>query len=392
MSRPVRYLVWMLVFLLLAGGAAAILHQELLAAFRANPVLNGMILGVLLFGLLYSLWQVVALNREIDFVEQLQRESSGGLIFPGTISELPDTRLLGPMANMLREKRGRLTLSAVSMRTLHSGIQIRIDEIHDISRYVIGLLIFLGLLGTFWGLLETVRSVSDAVGTLGSETGSDSATLFAEFIRGLERPIAGMGTAFSSSLFGLAGSLIVGFLELQSTQAHNRFLNQLEEWLSSMTKLSGGVGAGGEGEASVPAYVQALLEQTADSLDNLQRTIARGEEDRMVVNNNLAVLTDRLTTLTDQMRTEQQVMRHLAETQIQMKSLLARLSEDSLGPQGASEVLDEATRDHIRSMHLNIAKIAGELQSGRDQAVEQIRSEIRLLARTIAALAEESNG
>ena len=389
MSRPVRYLVWMLVFLLLAGAAAAILHQELFAAFRANPVLNGMILGVLLFGLLYSLWQVVALNREIDFVEQLQRESSGGLIFPGTISELPDTRLLGPMANMLREKRGRLTLSAVSMRTLHSGIQMRIDEIHDISRYVIGLLIFLGLLGTFWGLLETVRSVGEAVGTLGGESGSDSATLFAEFIRGLERPIAGMGTAFSSSLFGLAGSLIVGFLELQSTQAHNRFLNQLEEWLSSMTKLSGGVGAGGEGEASVPAYVQALLEQTADSLDNLQRTITRGEEDRMVVNNNLAVLTDRLTILTDQMRTEQQVMRHLAETQIQMKSLLARLSDDSLEPRGGSEVLDEATRDHIRSMHLNIAKIAGELQNGRDQAVEQIRSEIRLLARTIAALAEE---
>ena len=392
MSRPLRYLVWMLVFLLLASGAAALLYQELLAAFRANPVLNGMILGVLLFGLLYSLWQVIALNREIDFVEQLQRESSGGLIFPGTISELPDTRLLGPMANMLREKRGRLTLSAVSMRTLHSGIQMRIDEIHDISRYVIGLLIFLGLLGTFWGLLETVRSVGDAVGTLGGASGSDSATLFAEFIRGLERPIAGMGTAFSSSLFGLAGSLIVGFLELQSTQAHNRFLNQLEEWLSSMTKLSGGAGAGSDGEASVPAYVQALLEQTADSLDNLQRTISRGEEDRMVVNNNLAILTDRLTTLTDQMRTEQQVMRHLAETQTQMKALLARLSDASLEPRAGSEVLDEATRDHIRSMHLNMAKIAGELQSGRDQAVEQIRSEIRLLARTIAALAEESNG
>ena len=157
-----------------------------------------------------------------------------------------------------------------------------------------------------------------------------------------------------------------------------------------MTKLSSGAIGAGEGDASVPAYVQALLEQTADSLDNLQRTIARGEEDRTVVNNNLATLTDRLTTLTDQMRTEQQVLRHLAETQTQMKSLLGRLSESHLEAD-AGQGMDEATRDHIRSMHLNIAKIASEMQSGREQSVEQIRSEIRLLARTIAALAEESS-
>jgi hypothetical protein len=384
MTRPNTYLLRMLVFLALVAVAAGALAPRLASAFVANAVLNGLIIGVLLLGIVYGFRQVLQLRGAIAFVEQMQRESSGGLMLPGEAMETPP-RLLAPMARMMRERRGRMALSAMSLRTLVDGIQTRIDESHDISRYLVGLLIFLGLLGTFWGLLETVGAVGETIG--GLSAGGDAALLFGELKRGLETPLSGMGTAFSSSLFGLAGSLVLGFLELQSGQAHNRFMNELEEWLSGMTRLSGGGPVGDGGEASVPAYLQALLEHTADSLQGLQRTIARGEEDRQAANRNLATLTERLSLLTDQMRTEQEVMKRLAETHSAIKPLLAQLSE--MHQYGAGG-LDEATRDHIRSMNVHLAKISGDLSSSREHAVEQIRSEIRLLARTIAALAEET--
>jgi DNA repair ATPase RecN len=193
-----------------------------------------------------------------------------------------------------------------------------------------------------------------------------------------------MGIAFSSSLFGLAGSLVLGFLELNSAQAHNRFLNELEEWLSSVTKLGSGGGFTGEGEQPVSAYVHALLEKTADSLEQLQRTISRGEEDRVAVNQNLAALTERLSNLTDHMRTEQSVMLSIAETQSSLKSLLTRLADG-----GQDGGLDKATKAHIRNLDLRLERMSSELTHGRDSAVEELRGEIRLLTRTLAAMAEE---
>jgi len=194
-----------------------------------------------------------------------------------------------------------------------------------------------------------------------------------------------MGTAFSSSLFGLAGSLVLGFLELQAGQAHNRFLNELEEWLSGVTRLSS-MGAVGDGEASVPAFIQALLEKTADSLDQLHHTISRGEGERNTVNQNLLALTESLGTLTDQMRTEQGVLLRLAETQSEVKNLIARLGE--LGAPGGG--MDDTTRTHIRNLDLRLEHLLNDVASGREYAVQEIRGEIRLLTRTIAAMAEES--
>jgi len=386
MTRPQTYLIRMGVFLVLVLAAGTALYPQLADAFFANAVLNGMILGVLLLGIVYAVRQVVLLRGEIAFLEQLKRESSGGLVFPGQVGQMAAPQLLGPMARMLRERKGRMTLSTMSMRTLQDGIRMRIDESHDISRYLIGLLIFLGLLGTFWGLVETVNAVGRTIGSLSISDG-DAAALFDDLQRGLELPLAGMGTAFSSSLFGLAGSLVLGFLELQSSQAHNRFMNELEEWLSGMTRLSSGGIGGSEGEASVPAYLQALLEHTADSLEALQGTIQSGEEDRQAANRNLATLTERLTLLTDQMRTEQEVLRRLAETHAAIRPLLAQLTEGGFAAGGGG--MDEATRDHIRSIDLHLGRIAAELRGGREHTVDQIRGEIRLLARTIAAMAED---
>jgi hypothetical protein len=289
------------------------------------------------------------------------------------------------MATMIGEKRGKLSLSTMSMRTLLDGLQSRIEESHDLSRYLIGLLIFLGLLGTFWGLLRTVDAVGDTIAGL-SGVSADPAVMFEDLKTGLSRPLSGMGTAFSSSLFGLAGSLVLGFLELQAGQAHNRFVNDLEEWLSGVTKLSGGGGLG-EGGESVPAYIQALLERTADSLDTLQRTLARGEEDRVQGNRNLSQLTERLGLLSDQMRSEQDVLMRLAETQAQLKPVFTRIAELDM----STLRLDDATRGHIRNLDVHLERLIGETAQSRDHMVQEIRSEIRLLARTIAAIAEESD-
>jgi len=213
--------------------------------------------------------------------------------------------------------------------------------------------------------------------------GGDPTAAFDDLKRGLATPLGAMGTAFSSSLFGLAGSLILGFLDIQAGQAQNRFYNELEEWLSSQTRL-GAAGPISEGEQSVPAYIQALLEQTADSLDNLQRTMAHGEESRISANNNLQALVDRLGVLSDQMRAEQSLMVKLAENQIQMQPILSRLA-DRLGHDG-----DDPARAHLRNIEHLAARLVEDTSQGRAQLIQEVRSEIRLLARTIAALAEES--
>ena len=384
MYRPQRYLVRMVLFLVFVGLAVGILAPRLKDAFLANTLLNGMILGVLLLGIIYIFRQVISLNPEIGWLTRLRAETSERLIFPESLSTEKPPRLLAPMANMLRERKGRLSLSTTSMRALLDSIGSRIEESHEISRYMIGLLIFLGLLGTFWGLLETVNAVGDTISGL-SAGDTDPAVLFQDLKTGLETPLSGMGTAFSSSLFGLAGSLVLGFLELSSAQAHNRFLNQLEEWLSSVTKLSSGGGFSGEGDQPVSAYVHALLEKTADSLEQLQRTVARGEEDRATVNQNLAALTERLSNLTDHMRTEQSVMLSIAETQASLKSLLTRIADGS--QEGG---FDKATKGHIRNLDLRLERLSTDLAHGRDSAVEELRGEIRLLTRTLAAMAEES--
>lgn len=384
MTRPYRYIFRILAFLVVVGIGIAMLFPRLQEAFVANSVLNGMILGVLVLGIIYILHQVVMLRPETEWVDQLRKETEGGVSFPPTLSEEKPPRLLGSMIRMLSERRGgRLTLSTLSMRTLLDGIQSRIEESHEISRYLIGLLIFLGLLGTFWGLLETVSAVGQAISGLSGGV-EDPVALFEELKEGLRTPLSGMGTAFSSSLFGLGGSLILGFLELQAGQAHNRFLNELEEWLSGITRLSS-AGPIGEGDQSVPAYIQALLEQTADSLDSLQRTIARSEDDRGAAHETLVTMTERISTMTDQMRTEQGVLMRLAETQNQLKPLLMQLAEANFAEGG----MDEATRGHIRNLDFHMERLVGEIANGRDQTVQEIRAEIRLLARTIAAIAEE---
>lgn len=388
MTRPTVFLLRMAAFLACVGGAVFFVFEPLRSAFMANAPLNGLILGVLVLGVFYNFRQAGMLYREVSWLEKFRdnlAEAEAGMHVP-----LPDSadapRLLGPMATMLGDRRGiRFSLSALSMRSILDGIASRLDESRDLSRYNIGLLIFLGLLGTFWGLLETVSSIGDVIGSLRVD-GGEAAAVFESLKGGLEAPIDGMGTAFSSSLFGLAGSLVLGFLDLQASQAQNRFYNDLEEWLSSVTRLSSGA-LGSEGEQGVPAYVQALLEQTAESLENLQVIISRSEEGKHSVNSSLGSLTGKIEALTDHMRTEQQVMRHLAEAHMEMKPILQKLADVK---SGSSSSDDEAVQKHFRSIDSNIQRLIDETTLSRDEISDALRREIRLLARTIAATGEGS--
>ncbi len=380
MTRPQFYLLRMVLLLVAVGGIVAVLAPRLQFAFFANPVLNGVILGVLALGIAYNVRQVIRLFPEVAWLERFRTDQAG-------LSIQSPPRLLAPMATMLGRREGRITLSPVSMRTLLDGLGSRLDESRDISRYLIGLQIFLGLLGTFWGLLETVASVSGVIASLSTST--DAQTLFNDLQAGLKAPLSGMGTAFGTSLFGLAGSLVLGFLDLQASQAQNRFYNELEEWLSSLTRLSSG-GPVSDGEQPVPAYIQALLEQTADNLEAFQRTLTRVEEGRASGTATLATLAERLTQFTDQLRAQQALLARFAEAQVELKPALARLGDTIAKGGGGVGALDDSTREHIRNLDVLMARLLEDSATGRAQMVQDLRNEIRLLARTIAALAEEA--
>ena len=377
MTRPRRYLIRMAVFVLAVAAGAGLLGRPLSQYFMGNPAVNGVILGILLAGIFYIFRQVMQLNPEVTWIERYRR-----------MPDAPNAampRLVAPMAAMLATRRsGKVTLSASALRTLLDGIGTRLEETRETDRYLIGLLVFLGLLGTFYGLLETVQSVKGVIGGLAVQT-TDVAQAFSNLQARLQTPLGGMSTAFSASLFGLAGSLILGFLDLQAGLAFNRFYNDLEEWLSGWTRLTAGTVASGEGEASVPAFIEALLEQTADNLDKLQRTLGRGEESRIAANNNLVSLAERLALLSEQIRTEQTLLVKLAEQHVEMKPVLQRLADgNSVSP------IDEESRAHLRNIEVHLVRMGEELAQGRGDSVQEIRSEIRLLARTLAARNKEA--
>ena len=378
MTRPTQYLWRMLAFLAAVLVVVGLLSTALFAAFAANPLLNSLIVLVMLLGIAWNIRQVARLSPEVAWLEGFQKSRA-------RVAAMPSPKLLAPMASMLSGRAGkepgdRFTISSVSMRSLLDSIASRLDESRELSRYMTGLLIFLGLLGTFWGLLLTVRSVSDVI--TGMSVGSgDINALFEQLKSGLAQPLKGMSTAFSASMLGLAGALVLGFLDLTAGQAQNRFFNELEEWLAGLTRLSSGA-LGGDGEGgSVPVYVQALLEQTAENMETLQRTLARGEDDRREGNQALMALSERLGTLSDTMRASQQLMLRIAEGQQALAPALQRLGEARGG--------DDVARAHLRNIELYLQRMLTENEQGRSQSTGELRNEIKILTRTIAALAEE---
>ncbi|ODT77598.1 MAG: flagellar motor protein MotA [Pelagibacterium sp. SCN 64-44] len=256
LASPTVYLVKIVIFLVLVGLVAAILFTNIVTFFWANPFINSLIFFSLFIGIFLSFRQVIRLFPEVKWVNSLQE---------GTAANVRPPVLLAPVAGLLRERIGEAVITPSSMRSILDSVGNRLDEAKDTSRYLTGLLVFLGLMGTFYGLLETVGSVAGVINTL-DVTSADSASLFANLKEGLTAPLGGMGTAFSSSLFGLAGSLVLGFLDLQTSQAQNAFYTDLEDWMTSMTELDHPVTAM-QANAGGPD-MQAIFERLGDSMQS----------------------------------------------------------------------------------------------------------------------------
>ena len=318
-SSPRIFLFRMLVFLALVGLVVFVLQREVQVAFMANPGLNGVIVAVGVVGVILSFRQVIRLFREVKWVNGFR------LAEPGLVVERPPI-LLAPMATMLGARTGQMAISTLTMRSLLDSLATRLDEGRELARYLTGLLVFLGLLGTFWGLIETVTSVGKVIN--GLSTQGELGTIFEDMKRGLAEPLGGMGIAFSSSLFGLAGSLVLGFLDLQASQAQNRFYTEVEDWLSSTVQDMAVIGPSST-DGSAPQVSVADLQRAFDRLRE-----AIGEAGGQRAGAVMANLAEGIQGLVTHMRSEQQVVRDWMQAQATDQKELRRLLEQVLREKG----------------------------------------------------------
>ncbi|WP_217573246.1 MotA/TolQ/ExbB proton channel family protein [Mesorhizobium sp. GbtcB19] len=318
LSSPQVFLLTMMIFLIIVAFIAAILTRQISTAFSSNPGLNGLIVGVLAVGILLAFTQVGRLFREVRWVNSFRAGS-----------ETTEPVLLAPMKAMIGRS-SSMAFSTSSMRTMLDSIATRLDESRDTSRYLVGLLVFLGLLGTFWGLLNTIASIRETIEALDPGTG-DAAAVLDALKQGLSAPLAGMGTAFSSSLFGLSGSLVLGFLDLQAGRAQTRFYTELENWLSSVTDLSSDIVVSDTSKATESSEDIRLLSERLRSLQE------NGGGSNPRVATAMANLADGISGLVKNMRSEQQIMRDWVEAQSDeqkaMRNTLEKIA-DALKKQG----------------------------------------------------------
>ncbi len=311
-SSPRIFLVRMLVFLVLGVLLVVILNRQILAAFNANPFLNGLIIAVLLIGIVLAFRQVLRLFPEIAWVNSFR------LADPGLAVERPPV-LLAPMAAILGDRVGRMAISSQTMQGLLDSIGTRLDEARDMSRYMTGLLVFLGLLGTFWGLIETVGSVGKVIE--GLKVGGDAGAMFDSLKEGLAAPLGGMGISFSSSLFGLSGSLVLGFLDLQMSQAQNRFYTDLEDWLATTVR-----DLGAEAHAPALAAPSTVAADIQAAIERLRDTMTEGGPNKGATGA-MANLAEAIQGLVHHMRSEQQLIREWVDAQAVQHREIRRLLE-----------------------------------------------------------------
>lgn len=396
MGNPQRFLVRVLVFLAIAAAVAAILLPVLERAFRFNPWLNGLIFASLLIGIVYNLRRILSLRGSLEWLDGVKSGvASGREIVP---------RLVAPIATAIadRDRRSRgPVLAPAALRHLLDTTADRLDESRDIARYLTGLLIFLGLLGTFWGLLEAIGSISGVITGMSIGSG-DLAAVFEDMKAGLAKPLDGMGTAFGSSLFGLASSLVLGFLDLQATQAQNGFVAELEEWLVGITRhqlepaplqassssltvaapTPAPLPIAAAQPSPLPSYVQGLLQQTAEQLVRMQEAMARDDDQRSRMARSFEQIGAVLGELSERIGRQQDALGELARAQTAIAEELLRRADQPL-------MLDETTRAHVRNIERELVQLAEGIERGRIEQVRELRGEIRLVSRTIAAAAGE---
>ncbi len=370
-SHPVRQIVLMLLVLALTGLGAFVALPRVLPVFQANPWLNGFILLVFFIGVVACFWQVFQLIGSARWIEGFVARTPGH-----ELTKPP--QLLAPLATMLRARGKRMQIASTSARSILDSVAQRIDEVRDITRYIVNMLIFLGLLGTFYGLATTVPAVVDTIRSLAPQNGEGGVEVFNRLMTGLEAQLGGMGVAFSSSLLGLAGSLVVGLLELFAGHGQNRFYRELEEWMSTITRVGFASGDGeGGGETDAMAHV---LDHMADQMDSLQAVIAQSDVSRAMVDQKLGVLADSIERLTHRMSDSNPVQSALMRMAEGQERLIQTLENRETG---SSEGLDAESRMRLRSIDVQMLRILEEISAGRQETMTELRTDLAALTRVL---------
>ncbi|MEI4486075.1 biopolymer transporter ExbB [Frigidibacter sp. MR17.14] len=370
-SQPVRQVVLMLVVCALVAAGAWLILAQIRSIFASNPWLNGTIVLVFLLGVLTCFWQVVQLAKSVSWIERF--------VAGRTTETAQAPILLAPLAALLRGRVQSSRIATSSARTILESVEDRIEEGRDITRYLANLLIFLGLLGTFYGLATTVPAVVQTIRALAPQPGESSMAVFDRLMHGLESQLGGMGTAFSSSLLGLAGSLVVGLLELFASHGQNRFYRELEEWLSSISRIS----LAGEGSEGGEGGNAQVIDYMVEQMGALQDLVARTNEKGQAVDHRLAQLAGSVERLAQTLEAGTASEAHLvriAEGQERIAALLERGATDE-GPYGEAE-----TRMRLRSIDVQLLRLLEEVAAGRQEAVGELRGDLAALTRAVRAL------
>lgn len=385
-SQPIRQIVTMLIAVALVGAGAWLIFGTVLGIVDTNPLLNGFIILVFALGVLTCFWQVFTLVQSVSWIERFVRHETG-------YEEADAPRLLAPLAHLLRTRGARMQISSSASRSILESVETRIEEARDITRYLINLLVFLGLLGTFYGLATTVPAIVDTIRSLAPQAGESGMDVFSKLMKGLESQLGGMGTAFSSSLLGLAGSLVVGLLELFANHGQNRFARELEEWLSSITRVGFSSGDGEGGEAGVTS---AVLDHLAEQIEVMQSLFAQVESNRSGVEQGLAGLEAGLGDLRQGLGDLAGVVAQLS-AQIGAESgqtaALNRIAEGQerliaalIGAEGGAHS-DAESRMRLRSIDVQLLRILEEISAGRQESLADLRGDISALTASVRQLA-----
>lgn len=369
-SQPFRQTALMLVVLGLCAAGGVLALPRVLPVFQSNPYLNGFIAFVFFIGVLACFWQVVQLIQSVRWIERFASGHDVGAKPP---------RLLAPLAALLRRRDTRMQITTTSTRSILDSVATRIDEAREITRYLVSLLIFLGLLGTFYGLATTVPALVDTIRGLAPAEGESNLDTFARLMTGLESQLGGMGVAFGSSLLGLAGSLIVGLLELFAGHGQNRFYRELEEWLSSITRLS----FSGDGEGGSTDVVAHVLDQMTDQMERLTLMFSRSQDGQAEVDARLGQLADSLERMTERL-----------EATAPSSNSLARIAEgqerlaEAIADRETADGFDAESRMRLRSIDVQMLRLLEEISAGRQETMAELRTDLAHLNRTIGKLAQ----
>ncbi|MEQ9041497.1 MAG: biopolymer transporter ExbB [Silicimonas sp.] len=373
-TQPYRQILTMVIVLGLVGFGAYIAYPEVAPVFLANPWLNGFIGFVFVIGVLACFWQVFQLVSSVGWIEGFASDRPGH-----QFTKAP--RLLASLAALLRKRGARMQISASSTRSILDSVATRIEEARDITRYIVNLLIFLGLLGTFYGLATTVPAVVDTIRSLAPQEGDSSVAIFERLMGGLEEQLGGMGVAFASSLLGLAGSLVVGLLELFAGHGQNRFYRELEDWLSAITRLGF---SGEEGAAADHGAIAQLAEHMAERLDQMQAFYSEAAERRDAAEDRIGMLAGAISRLAERLETTEDT-----DSLIQSQNRLAQALEKSASD-GAGQ-FDAESRMRLRSMDVQMLRILEEISAGRQESISDIRADLANLNNSIRMLGRNRN-